>query len=186
MASGQRVIVASFAIIVSASVEDNSTSNNTVGSIERDQAVLEVEENEALPVGLHVAEVTNVPLLVSGCTMVLAVGVEVGSSSGAASAQVTRLVNVEASLSVGVKSGKISSDLDWPEQIVLLKIHISTSSRVSSALEHNNGLLMNRRQEGCIPEGCIRRNNKCGEDKSEKCGMQHVVNLCGGGEIREM
>ena len=68
-----------------------NSPNDTVGSVERDQAVLEVEENETLPVGLHIAEVADMPLPVSGGTMRLVVGVEVGSSSGAASAQVTRL-----------------------------------------------------------------------------------------------
>lgn len=128
MASGQRVIVASFAKIVSTSVEDNSTSNDTVGSVERDQAVLEVEEDETLPVGLHVAEVTDMPHPVSGCTMRLVVGVEVGSSSSASSAQVTRLVNMEAPLSIGVESGQIASDLHGTEHVILLEVHISSSS----------------------------------------------------------
>lgn len=52
--------------------------------------------------GTH-TEVTNVPLRVRGGTVVLAVGVEVGTGRGTAVGVVSKLVDVEASLGVGVE-----------------------------------------------------------------------------------
>lgn len=77
--------------------------------------------------GAH-TEVTNVPLRVRGSTVVLAVGVEVGTGRGTAVGVVSKFVDVEASLGVGVEVLDLIGDYQVSKWMVtLLEIKRLTS-----------------------------------------------------------
>jgi hypothetical protein len=91
-------------------VNDESTAENTLGTDQLDQAVGLGASSIALGISLEVAKVTDVTDGVGGSTVGLAVGVEVGAGGGAAVGVVTELVDVEATLGVGVVASDVPGD----------------------------------------------------------------------------
>ena len=85
-------------------------ANDAVGANQLDVAVLDRALGVALAVRLDVAEITNVAGGVRGSAVGLAVGVEVRAGRGAAVGVVTKGVDVEAALSVGVVAGNVPGD----------------------------------------------------------------------------
>lgn len=72
------------------------------GTNELDEVVLEAALSNTVGVGLNVAHITNVAGLVGAVTVSDAEGVEVRAGGGAAVGVVAELVDVEATLRVGV------------------------------------------------------------------------------------
>lgn len=68
-------------------------TDNGVGALQADQLVGDVDRGNTAGVGLHVAQVANVTLLVSGAAVSLALWVEVSTRRGAAVGVVAKLVN---------------------------------------------------------------------------------------------
>jgi hypothetical protein len=110
-------------------VNDESTAENTLGTDQLDQAVGLGASSIALGISLEVAKVTDVTDGVGGSTVGLAVGVDyrrlvrdtdiasiprvgrtVGAGGGAAVGVVTELVDVEATLGVGVVASDVPGD----------------------------------------------------------------------------
>lgn len=95
--------VAALSEIVSTGVDDDGSANDGVRAKEGEALVGNVDGSNTVAVSLDITEVTNVPLRVRGSTVVLAVGVEVGTGRGTAVGVVSKFVDVEASLGVGVE-----------------------------------------------------------------------------------
>jgi hypothetical protein len=104
------LLVTTLAKVISTGVDDQSAAQNGLGTNQLDKLILHGAVGVTLGIGLEVAKVTNVTLGVSGSTVGLAEGVEVGTSGGAAVGVVTELVNVESTLSVGVVAGDVPGD----------------------------------------------------------------------------
>jgi tetrahydromethanopterin S-methyltransferase subunit F len=85
----------------------NTYAQNTLGTEELHKGVGLGADGVTLSIGAEVAQVTNVADLILGSTMGLAEGVEVGACRGAAVGVVTKLVDMEATLSVGVVAGDV-------------------------------------------------------------------------------
>jgi hypothetical protein len=102
--------VSTLAEIVGTGVDDNGAANNAVGANKLDEVVGHGTLGVTLAVSLDIAEITNVAGLVGGGTVVLAVGVEVRASGSAAVGVVTKGVDVESSLGVGVVTGDVPGD----------------------------------------------------------------------------
>jgi hypothetical protein len=104
------LLVTTLAKVISTGMDDQSAAQNGLGTNQLDKLILRGAVGVTLGIGLEVAKVTNVTLGVSGSTVGLAEGVEVGTSGGAAVGVVTELVNVESTLSVGVVAGDVPGD----------------------------------------------------------------------------
>lgn len=91
-------------------MDDQSAAQNGLGTNQLDKAVLLGAVGVTLSIGLEVTKVTDMTVRVSRSTVVLAEGVEVRASGGAAVGVVTELVNVESTLSVGVVAGNVPGD----------------------------------------------------------------------------
>lgn len=96
-------------------------ANDAVRTDQLDMAVLDGALGVALAVRLDVAEITNVAGGVRGSTVGLAVRVEVRSGRGAAVGVVTKGVDVEAALGVGVVAGNVPADGGGSRLGLLLK-----------------------------------------------------------------
>jgi hypothetical protein len=148
IASLQGLLVAALAKIISAGVDDNGAADNALGSDELDELVGHRALSIALAIGLEVAKVTNVADLVGGSTMVLAMGVEMGASRGAAVGVVTKGVDVEAALGIGVVAGNIPGDDGRGALALLLEDdgagHLGVTTEDADSLDHFCGLLMFR------------------------------------------
>jgi len=94
--------VVTLAQVIGTGVDNKSTTKNTFGANQLDEAVLNLTDGITLSISLVVAEVTNVPLLGIGSAMVGLEGIEVRAGAGAAVGVVTELVDVHATLSIGV------------------------------------------------------------------------------------
>lgn len=82
-------------------------AKDALGTDQFDELVLLGANGVALGIGLEVTKVTDVTNLILGGTVGFAEGVEVGPSRGAAVGVVTELVDVEATLSVGIVAGNV-------------------------------------------------------------------------------
>lgn len=100
---GGRELVATLSEVISASVDDDGASENTVGANQLDKAVLDAALGNTLGVGLDVSQVTDVADIVGGRTVRLAEGVEVRARRSAAVSVVAELVDVHAALGIGVR-----------------------------------------------------------------------------------
>jgi len=98
----ERLLMATLAQVIRTSVDNDSAAQDRVGANQLYKAVLEFAFGEALAIGLDVAQVTNVPDLILGSTVGLAVGVEVRASGSAAVGVVAELVDVHAASSIRV------------------------------------------------------------------------------------
>ena len=87
-----------------------SYADDAVGADQLDQGVGGRALGVALGIGLDVAEIANVAGLVGGSTVGLLVRVEVRAGRGAAVGVVTKGVDVEAPLGVGVVAGDVPGD----------------------------------------------------------------------------
>ncbi|KAH8711077.1 hypothetical protein HC256_007906 [Beauveria bassiana] len=96
-------------------------ANNAVRANQLDVAVLNGALGVALGVRLNVAEITNVADGVRGSAVGLAVRVEVRASRGAAVGVVTKGVDVEAALRVGVVARDVPGDGGGSRLGLLLK-----------------------------------------------------------------
>jgi len=104
------VLVAALSEIVGAAVNDNGATEDTLGSNQLDQLVGLGALGVALSVGFEVAQVTDVALLILRCTVGLGVRVEMRAGTRAAVGVVTKLVNVEGTLGIGVVTGNVPAD----------------------------------------------------------------------------
>lgn len=117
-------------------------ANDAVGANQLDEAVLDGALGIALAIRVNVAEIADVAGVIRGSTVVLAVGVNwmgesafllgsiyrgsfeqrtVRAGRGAAVGVVTKSVNVEAALSVGVVAGHVPGDGGGSRLGLLLK-----------------------------------------------------------------
>lgn len=101
------LLVAATAEVVSTGVNNKGTAKDALGTDQFDELVLLGANGVALGIGLEVTKVTDVTDLILGGTVGFAEGVEVGPSRGAAVGVVTELVDVEATLSVGIVAGDV-------------------------------------------------------------------------------
>ena len=76
VASLLALLVSTLTKIISATVYDNGASKNALRADQLDELVGNGALGVALAVGLEIAQVTNVTLVVSGCTVSLAVWVD--------------------------------------------------------------------------------------------------------------
>lgn len=92
----------SLAQVVGTGVNDDGSADDRVGTDKRELRIADLDLGDTRGVGLEVAQVTDVPNF-SGSVTVGGTGrVEVRTGGGAAVGVVTELVDVEASLGVGV------------------------------------------------------------------------------------
>lgn len=91
-------------------MDNDGASDDTVGSNELDLLVLHGTLGVALAVRLDVSKVTYVSGLIGRSTVSLAMGVEVRAGRGAAVGVVTKGVDVEATLSIGIVASDIPGD----------------------------------------------------------------------------
>lgn len=124
--------MAALSKIVLAAVDNNGSANNGVVAGQLEKSVLENTLGNTLRVGLDVSEVTNVSLGVGGSTVVLLEGVEVGAGRGAAVGVVTKLVDVESSLGVGIVALDVVGDSDGAGLRVLLESDSTGDLGISS------------------------------------------------------
>lgn len=94
--------VVGLAQVVGTGVNDNGSTNDRVRADEREVRVGNLNLGNTRTIGLEVTQVTNVPDFGSSVTVGGTGGVEVGTGGSAAVRVVTELVDVEASLGVGV------------------------------------------------------------------------------------
>lgn len=100
------------AVIVGTGVNNDSSADNGVRADERELRVGDADLSDTRAIGLEVAQVTYVPLVSVRGTVVLAGRVEVRTGRSATVGVVTELVDVEASLSVGVHVLDLTGDSD--------------------------------------------------------------------------
>lgn len=110
VSSLEGLLVVALAEVVGAAVRNDGTADDALGTNELDELVLDRALGVAVGVGLDVAKVTNVTGLVAAIAVGLAVRVEVRTSGGAAVSVVTKGVNVEATLGVGVVALDVPRD----------------------------------------------------------------------------
>jgi len=113
-------------------MDDQGSSDDGVLAEEADLLVGDVELDGTASIGLDVSEVTYVPLLCVWCTVLAAGRVEVRTGGGASIASITKLVDVEASLSVGVVSSDFARDFDGRVLVCLLELDNSRNLGVTS------------------------------------------------------
>lgn len=147
VASLEGLLVAALAEVVGAGVDNDGAADDALGANQLDEGVLDGALGVALAVGLDVAQVTDVAGLVGRGTVGLAVGVDwgvvstvvrtrkgtgrarsrreegptVGTGRRAAVGVVTKGVDVEAALGVGVVAGQVVGDTGGGGLGVLLK-----------------------------------------------------------------
>merc|ERR1712093_97128 len=137
VASLEGLLVSTLAKVVGAGVDDDGSAKDRVLAKERDELVGDVELDDTLGIRLDVTKVTNVALLVGDVAVLLAGGVEVRAGRGAAVAEVTEGVDVEASLGVGVVAGDLTSDGDGGAFALLGEDGLA--GHLSLSLEHSDG-----------------------------------------------
>lgn len=128
----ERVGMATLSKIVLTTVDNDGSANNGVVTSQLEKRVLENTLGNTLRVSLDVSEVTNVSLRVGGTTVVLLEGVEVGAGRSAAVGVVTKLVDVESSLSVGIVALDVVGDSDGAGLRVLLESDSTGDLGISS------------------------------------------------------
>lgn len=101
------LLVASLSEIISSGVDNNCTADDALRADQLDQLVRGRALAIALSIGLEVAKVANMADLISWSTVCLAMGVEVGAGGGAPVGVVTELMDVHATLSIGVVASDI-------------------------------------------------------------------------------
>jgi hypothetical protein len=111
---------------------DKTYAQDALSTDELHQLVLLGANGVTLGIGLEVAKVTDVTLVVLGSTVGLAEGVEVRASGGAAVGVVTELVDVEATLSVGVVASDVPGDGGGGVLVGLLESDSAGDLRVST------------------------------------------------------
>lgn len=124
--------MATLSKIVLTTVDHDSSADNGVLTDKLEEVVLENTLGSSGSVSLDVTEVTNVSLGVSGSTVVLLEGVEVGAGGSAAVGVVTKLVNVESTLSVGLVTSDVVSDSDGSGLGLLLESDSTGDLGISS------------------------------------------------------
>lgn len=128
----ERVRVTALSEIIDTTVDDDSASENRLGSNQRNELILDRADGITSGVSREVAEITNVTGFVGGCTMGLAERVEVAAGRGAAIGIVAKLVHVEAAESVGVIALDIPRDLGGSAFGSLLEGNSAGDARVSA------------------------------------------------------
>jgi len=149
--SGARVarllalLVPAFSEVVGTGVDDDGAPQNAVLADQLDQAVGDAALGVALAVRLEVPEVTDVALAVDGGAVRLAVWVVVRTGAGAAVGVVAKLVDVHATLGVGVVPGDVPGDGGGRGLGGLLEGHLAGDLGVSSedgdCFDHFDGLI---------------------------------------------
>lgn len=110
VASLEGLLVVTLAEIVGAGVDNNGAANDAVGANQLDKRVGDGTLGVTLSIGLDVTQVTNVTGLIRRRAVSLVEGVEVRTGRGAAVGVVTKGVDVEATLCVGVVAGDVVGD----------------------------------------------------------------------------
>jgi len=113
-------------------VDNDGASENTVLADQLDEAVADASLGVSLTISLDVAQVTNVAFRVGWSTVSLAVWVVVGPSAGASVCVITELMDVHATLSIGVVAGDVPGDGGRGGLGGLLEGHLSSDLGVSS------------------------------------------------------
>lgn len=118
--------------IIDTSMDNNSTSNDRVGTNQLDLQVLLGSTRASIGISGNVSQVSNVSVFVFGGTVLLTKGVEVGASRSASVGVVTKLVNVESTESIGIIASNVPAHSGVIVFRGLLKVNSTLDIRVSS------------------------------------------------------
>jgi hypothetical protein len=99
--------------IISTSVDNNGSTQDRSWTNQLDQVIRDGTLSDTFSIGLDVTQVTDVSDLVGWGTVGLAEWVEVWTSRGTAVGVVTKLVNVEATLSIDIVTSDLVGDSSW-------------------------------------------------------------------------
>lgn len=147
VASLERLLGVALAKVVGAGVNDHGAANDAVGADQLDQVVGNGALGVALSISVDVAEIANVADLIGGSTVVLAEGVEVRAGRGAAVGVVTKGVDVETTLRVGVVAGDVVGDGGRGTLRSLLEDDgagdLGVSSKNADSFDHFGGCVYN-------------------------------------------
>jgi len=136
------LLVASPAEIISSGVDDNSTTDNALWTNQFDELVSDRALAIALAICLEVAQIAYMTGLIRWSTVCLAKRVEVGAGGCAPVCVVTELVDVHATLSIGVIASDVPCDGGGGSLGFLLEGNGAADLRVTS-----NGCNYNRKNK---------------------------------------
>jgi len=103
--------MATLAQVVGSGVDHDGPPDNAVRPDELDMAVLNATFGGTLAVGIYIPEVTNVAILILRGTVLLVEGVKVWAGRGTPVGIVSKGVNVESPLSIGIVTGDLPGDV---------------------------------------------------------------------------
>jgi len=104
------ILVGTSTKVISSSVDNDGSSNDALRADEFDELVGDTALGIALAISLDVAKIAYMADLICWCTVGLAEWVEVGAGRSAAVGVVTELVDVHASLSIGIVASDVPGD----------------------------------------------------------------------------
>lgn len=138
------LLVATPSEVVGTGVNDQGPAQNALGTNQLNKLVLLGADGVTLSIGLEVTKVTDMALGVLRSSMGLAIGVEVRTSGGAAVGVVTELVDMEATLGVGVVALDVPRDGGGRVLVGLLEGDsagdLGVTTEDSNSLDHFEGL----------------------------------------------
>lgn len=89
-------LMPTFAKVVRIGMNHNRSPNNAVLSTQGNDAITDVDLGNAIITSSHIAQVSNVPVFILWCAMLLAVGVEMCTCTHASVSVITELVDVKS------------------------------------------------------------------------------------------
>jgi len=141
----ERLFIAALAEVVSSGMDNNSSTDNALGTDNLDQWIGHGTLRVALAISLDVTKVADMAVLVRRRAVALAMRVEVRSSRGATVGIVAKGVNMHATLRIGVMALDIPGDLGGRGLGILLERDRSGDLRVASndadCLDHCDDLI---------------------------------------------
>lgn len=135
----QRFRVVSLAQVIDTSVDDDGSADDGMRADEGEYRVTDLNLGDTRGIGLEVTQVTDVPNFGGSVTVGGTGRVEVGTSGGATVGVVAELVDVEASLGVGVHVLDFTRDSDGTAGGFLSEGYDTLDRGVS--LENGDGLV---------------------------------------------
>lgn len=113
-------------------MNDNGAANDGVRTSELEQVVGQGALGDTLAVALDVAQITDMAVLIGGCTVVLAERVEVRASTHTSVGGITKRVDVEAEFVVGLVAREVILDGCGLSLSLLLKVNSTFDGRIST------------------------------------------------------
>lgn len=118
--------------VISAGVDDNGSTENGGWANQLHQLVGDGALGNTLGIGGNVSQITNVSHLVGWSTVGLAKWVEMWAGRGTTVGVVTKLVDVEPTLRVGIVTSDFVRDRGWLVLGRLLKVDNSTDTSITT------------------------------------------------------